>query len=44
MHSVSATNLRGMREEIDPYDAVRDHVAGLTFMLKDMNTLTRVDQ
>lgn len=40
MHSVSATNLQGMREEIDTYDAIRDHVAGLTFMLKDMNTLT----
>lgn len=40
MHSVSATNLQGMREEIDTYDAIRDHLAGLTFMLKDMNTLT----
>jgi hypothetical protein len=40
MHSVSATNLQGMREEIDAYDAIRDHVANLTFMLKDMNTLT----
>jgi hypothetical protein len=40
MRSVSATNLQGMREEIDTYDAIRDHVARLTFMLKDMNTLT----
>src|SRR5215203_3816859 len=40
MRSVSAANLQGMREEIDSYDAIRDHVAGLTFMLKDMNTLT----
>ena len=40
MHSVSAANLQGMREEIDAYDAIRDHVANLTFMLKDMNTLT----
>lgn len=40
MRSVSAANLQGMREEIDSYDAIRDHIAGLTFMLKDMNTLT----
>jgi hypothetical protein len=40
MHSVSATNMQGVREEIDTYDAIRDHVAGLTFMFKDMNTLT----
>lgn len=40
MRSVSAANLQGMREEIDSYDAIRDHVSGLTFLLKDMNTLT----
>lgn len=40
MRSVSAANLQGVREEIDSYDAIRDHVSGLTFLLKDMNTLT----
>ncbi len=40
MRSVSAANLQGVREEIDSYDAIRDHVARLTFLLKDMNTLS----
>jgi hypothetical protein len=40
MRSVSAANLQGLRDEIDSYDAIRDHIARLTFLLKDMNTLT----
>jgi hypothetical protein len=40
MRSVSAANLQGMREEIDSYDEIRDNVSNLTFLLKDMNTLT----
>jgi hypothetical protein len=33
-------NLQGLREEIDNYDAIRDHIAALTSLLKDMNALT----
>jgi Tfp pilus assembly protein PilF len=40
MRSVSAANLQGLREEIDSYNEIRHQVAGLTFLLKDMNTLT----
>ncbi len=40
MRSVSAANLQGMRDEIDSYDEIRDNVSNLTFLLKDMNTLT----
>jgi hypothetical protein len=40
MRSVSAANLQGMREELDSYDEIRDNVSNLTFLLKDMNTLT----
>jgi TIR domain len=40
MRSVSAANLQGLREEIDSYDQIRDSIAGLTALLKDMNTLT----
>lgn len=40
MKSVSAANLQGMRDEIDSYDEIRDNISNLTFLLKDMNTLT----
>ncbi len=40
MKSVSSANLQGMREEIDSYDEIRDNISNLTFLLKDMNTLT----
>ena len=40
MRGVSAANLQGLRDEIDSYDEIRDRIAGLTALLKDMNTLT----
>jgi hypothetical protein len=40
MRSVSSANLQGMRDEIDSYDEIRDNISNLTFLLKDMNTLT----
>ncbi len=40
MKTVSSANLQGMREEIDSYDEIRDNISNLTFILKDMNTLT----
>lgn len=40
MRTVSAANLQGMRDEIDSYDEIRDSISNLTFLLKDMNTLT----
>jgi len=40
MKSVSSANLHGFREEIDLYDRVRDHIARLTDIIQDMNTLT----
>lgn len=40
MKSVSSANLQGMRDEIDSYDEIRDNISNLTFLLKDMNTLT----
>ena len=40
MKLVSSANLQGMRDEIDSYDEIRDNIANLTFLLKDMNTLT----
>ena len=33
-------NLQGIREDIDNYDTIRDHIAALTSLLKDMNALT----
>ncbi len=33
-------NLPGIREEIDNYDTIRDHIDALTSLLKDMNALT----
>ena len=40
MKTVSSANLQGMREEIDSYNEIRANIANLTFILKDMNTLT----
>ncbi len=37
---VGAANLQGIREEIDQYTEIRHTIAGLTNLLKDMNTLT----
>src|SRR5688572_18129034 len=33
-------NLQGIREDIDNYDTIRDHIAALTSLLKNMNALT----
>lgn len=41
MKSISSANQQGLRDEIDSYDEIRDNIADLTFMLKDMNTLTK---
>lgn len=40
MKTVSAANLQGFREEIDSYQTIRNTISELTFILKDMNTLT----
>ncbi|BAY24777.1 Miro domain-containing protein [Calothrix sp. NIES-2100] len=40
MKEVGAANLQGIREEIDQYTDIRNTIAGLTNLLKDMNTLT----
>ncbi|MBD2465783.1 AAA-like domain-containing protein [Oscillatoria sp. FACHB-1407] len=40
MHGVSPANLQGFREEIDQYTQIRHTIAGLTGILKNMNTLT----
>jgi internalin A len=40
MKEVSAANLQGFREEIDQYTDIRNAIAELTNLLKDMNTLT----
>jgi hypothetical protein len=37
---VDPANLQGIREDMDLYDRIRDKIAGLTSILKDMNTLT----
>ncbi|NJC95937.1 MAG: hypothetical protein C3F07_08880 [Anaerolineales bacterium] len=41
MKSIGSANQQGLRDEIDSYDEIRDNIADLTFMLKDMNTLTK---
>lgn len=41
MKSISSANQQGLRDEIDSYDEIRDKIANLTFLLKDMNTLTQ---
>lgn len=40
MRGVSAANLQGFREEIDQYTQIRNTIAELTDILKNMNTLT----
>jgi len=40
MREVSSANLQGFREEIDQYTQIRNTIAELTDILKDMNTLT----
>ncbi|MBG1240332.1 COR domain-containing protein, partial [Nostoc sp. NZL] len=40
MKAVGAANLQGFREEIDQYTEIRNTIAELTNLLKDMNTLT----
>jgi internalin A len=40
MKTVSSANLQGFREDIDLYQRIRDQIAGLTDLLRDMNTLT----
>jgi hypothetical protein len=40
MKTVSSANLQGFREEIDSYQTIRNTISELTFILKDMNTLT----
>ncbi|MBW4522532.1 MAG: GTP-binding protein [Scytolyngbya sp. HA4215-MV1] len=39
MRSVGAANLQGFREEIDQYTEIRNTIAELTSILKNMNTL-----
>ncbi|PHJ69274.1 GTPase [Nostoc linckia z18] len=40
MKEVGAANLQGFREEIDQYTEIRNAIAELTNLLKDMNALT----
>ncbi|MDF5738993.1 COR domain-containing protein, partial [Nostoc sp. S13] len=40
LKKVDADNLQGFREEIDQYREIRNTIAELTNLLKDMNTLT----
>ncbi|MDA0867514.1 MAG: hypothetical protein O2890_14125 [Cyanobacteria bacterium] len=40
MKSVSSANLQGFRESIDQYTRIRNTIAELVEILKDMNTLT----
>ncbi|MGF2038254.1 MAG: COR domain-containing protein [Nostoc sp. CmiVER01] len=40
MKEVSAARLQGIREEIDQYTEIRNTIAELTNLLRDMNTLT----
>lgn len=40
MKEVSAANLQGFRDEIDLYTKIRERIASLTDVLKNMNTLT----
>ncbi|MCC5643666.1 TIR domain-containing protein, partial [Nostoc sp. CHAB 5824] len=40
MREVGAANLQGFRQEIDQYTEIRNTIAELTNLLKDMNTLT----
>lgn len=38
--TLDPANLHGIREDMDLYDRIRDHISGVTSILKDMNTLT----
>jgi formylglycine-generating enzyme required for sulfatase activity len=40
MRAVGQANLQGIREEIDQYSRIRNEIAGLISILRDMNTLT----
>jgi hypothetical protein len=40
MKTLDPANLHGIRDDMDLYDRIRDKIAGLTSILKDMNTLT----
>jgi hypothetical protein len=40
MKEVSAANLQGFRDEIDLYTKIRERIASLTDVLRNMNTLT----
>jgi len=40
MKELDPANLQGIRDDMDLYDRIRDKIAGLTSILKDMNTLT----
>ncbi len=40
MKTLGQANLQGIRDDIDQYARIREKIAGLTNILKDMNTLT----
>ncbi len=40
MRGVDLANLQGITDDLNLYDEIRDEIAGLTALLKDMNTLT----
>ncbi|MGK5681045.1 COR domain-containing protein [Actinoplanes sp. URMC 104] len=40
MRGVGQENLQGIREDLDLYERIRNTVAGITDILRDMNTLT----
>lgn len=40
MRTVGPANLKGIRDEMDQYDRIRDEISEITSILKDMNTLT----
>jgi hypothetical protein len=40
MRTVDLANLQGITDDLNSYDTIRDHISGLTSLLKDMNTLT----
>jgi internalin A len=40
MKTLDPANLHGIRDDMDLYDCIRDKIAGLTSILKDMNALT----
>jgi hypothetical protein len=40
MRDLGQENLQGIREDLDLYETIRNTIAGITDLLKDMNTLT----